>query len=236
MISLLMLGSIVNYLTRSSLAVAAPTLKETLHLTEQDYAWILNTFQIALLFQPLCGFVMDAIGLKLAFGIFAVAWSLISMAHGFAHSWRALAALRGGLGLVEGSANPAGMKATAEWFPAQERGFAGGLFNIGASVGSMLAPPLVGFAILKYNWQAAFVITGALGLGWSVLWWLFYHPPAKHPRLSDEERGHIAAGQEKHLAGDGARPSIFSILRQRNFWGIALPRFLADPTWSTLTF
>ena len=35
------------------------------------------------------------------------------------------------------------MKATAEWFPAKERGLAGGVFNIGASVGSMLAPPLV---------------------------------------------------------------------------------------------
>jgi ACS family hexuronate transporter-like MFS transporter len=236
MISLLMLGSIVNYLTRSTLAVAAPTLQDTLHITEQEYSWILNTFQSALLFQPLCGYVMDAIGLKLAFGIFALAWSLISMAHGFAGSWRALAALRGALGLVEGSANPAGMKATAEWFPAKERGFAGGLFNIGASVGSMLAPPLVGFAILKFNWQAAFVITGALGLGWSALWWMFYQSPAKHPQLSDEERAHIAAGQETHLAGDGARPSILWILGQRNFWGIALPRFLADPTWSTLTF
>jgi ACS family hexuronate transporter-like MFS transporter len=26
------------------------------------------------------------------------------------------------------------------------------------------------------------------------------------------------------------------ILRQRNFWGIAVPRFLADPTWGTLSF
>ena len=69
------------------------------------------------------------------------------MAHGFAHNWQMLAGLRGLLGLAEGSANPGGMKATAEWFPAKERGFAGGMFNIGASFGSMLAPPLVGFAI-----------------------------------------------------------------------------------------
>ena len=54
------------------------------------------------------------------------------------------------------------MKATAEWFPARERGLAGGVFNIGASVGSMVAAPLVVWAILRYNWQAAFVITGSL--------------------------------------------------------------------------
>jgi MFS transporter, ACS family, hexuronate transporter len=29
---------------------------------------------------------------------------------------------------------------------------------------------------------------------------------------------------------------VWSILSRRNFWGIALPRFLADPTWGTLSF
>jgi len=234
--SILMLGSIVNYLTRSTLSNAAPTILPALHITTEQYAWILNFFQFTIMLQPLAGFVLDTLGLKVGFAIFAFAWSAISMAHGLASSWQAFAWLRGFLGLAEGSSNPAGMKATAEWFPAKERGFAGGLFNIGASVGSMLAPPLVGFAILYYNWQSAFVITGAVGLVWATLWLWFYHAPAKHPRLSDEERAYIAAGQEKHLQGDGTRPSAWKIMRQRNFWGIALPRFLADPTWSTLTF
>jgi ACS family hexuronate transporter-like MFS transporter len=128
------------------------------------------------------------------------------------------------------------MKATAEWFPAKERGLAGGVFNIGASVGSMLAPPLVAWAILVYNWQTAFVITGVIGLAWVSLWLAFYNSPEKHSALSDRERDYIAAGQEKHLQGDGTRPSVLKILGQRNFWGIALPRFLADPTWGTLTF
>jgi ACS family hexuronate transporter-like MFS transporter len=102
-------------------------------------------------------------------------------------------------------------------------------------VGSMLAPPLVAWAILVYNWQAAFVITGALGLVWVALWLLFYESPSKHRALSAEERHYIESGQEAHLQADGTRPSIGAILRQRNFWGIALPRFLADPTWGTLT-
>jgi len=236
MISLLMLGSIINFLTRSTLAVAAPTLKDTLHITEQEYSWVLTAFQLTLMLQPICGYVLDVLGLKIGFAIFAAAWSLITMAHGLAHSWRAFAWLRGALGLAEGCANPAGMKATAEWFPAKERGFAGGLFNIGASVGSMLAPPLVGFAIIYYNWQTAFVFVGAIGFVWVALWLRFYNSPAKHPALSDGERELIASGHEKHLGSYGTRPSIAKILAQRNFWGIALPRFLADPTWSTLTF
>ncbi len=236
MMALLMIGSIINYLTRSTLGVAAPTILQDLHITTQQYSWIVGTFQGAIMLQPICGYVLDVVGLKAGFAMFAIAWSLVSMAHGLAHSWPAFAVLRGLLGFSEGCANPAGMKATAEWFPAKERGLAGGLFNIGASLGSMLAPPLVVWAILAYNWQAAFVMTGLIGLAWVALWLTFYHSPDRHPTLSAAERDYIVSGQEQHLRGDGTRPSIGRILRQRNFWGIALPRFLADPTWGTLTF
>jgi len=174
------------------------------------------------------------IGLKRGFATFAIAWSFISMAHAFARTWPVFAGLRGLLGLAEGSANPAGMKATAEWFPAAERGLAGGVYNIGASVGSMLAPPLVAWAIINYNWQSAFVITGALGFVWVAAWLFLYHSPKDHPKLSDQEREYIFSGQEQYLS-DARRPSLLEITAKRNFWGIALPRFLADPTWGTLT-
>ena len=173
MISLIMLGSVMNYLTRSTLAVAAPTVLHELRISEREYSWIVGAFQGAIMTQPVCGYVLDVLGLKIGFAIFAVTWSLVNMTHALANSWQTLAWLRGLLGFSEGSANPAGMKATAEWFPAQERGLAGGVYNIGASVGSMVAPPLVAWAILAYNWRAAFVITGSLGLIWAVLWLLF---------------------------------------------------------------
>ena len=236
MIGLLMLGSILNYLTRSTLAVAAPTLLSDLHITAKQYSWIVGTFQGAIMLQPAAGYALDSVGLRTGMALFVVAWSLISMAHALARSWPVFAGLRGLLGLAEGSSNPAGVKAIAEWFPAKERGLAGGVFNIGASVGSMLAPPLVVWAILTWSWQFAFVITGGLGLVWVVLWLAFYRPLAEHPALAEREREHIVAGQERFLQDDGARPSVLAIARRRNFWGIAIPRFLADPTWGTLTF
>jgi ACS family hexuronate transporter-like MFS transporter len=128
------------------------------------------------------------------------------------------------------------MKATSEWFPAKERGLAGGFFNVGASVGSMLAPPLVVWAILHYGWRSAFVITGMLGLVWAAFWYWLYEPPDRHPRLEESERAYIKAGQEEHLRHAEGKPSVGRIARARNFWGIAIPRFLADPTWGTLTF
>ena len=94
------------------------------------------------------------------------------------------------------------MKATSEWFPAHERGLAGGVFNIGASVGSMLAPPLVAWAILAHSWQSAFVLTGALGLVWVALWLWLYQSPATHPqsvpsrtRLHPRRAGAAPAGR-----------------------------------------
>src|SRR5512133_11237 len=87
MISLLMLGAIINYLTRSTLAVAAPTVLKDLAITTKQYSWILGAFQGAIMLQPLCGYVLDVVGLKFGFALFALAWSLISMAHGLAHNW-----------------------------------------------------------------------------------------------------------------------------------------------------
>jgi MFS transporter, ACS family, hexuronate transporter len=235
MMGLLMVGSIINYLTRSTLAVAAPSVLKDLDISTQQYSWVLSGFQLAIMLQPLCGYVMDTVGLKLGFAIFAIAWSFISMAHGFAANWQTLFGLRALLGFAEGSANPAGMKATSEWFPATERGLAGGFFNMGASLGSMLAAPLVAWAILTHSWQFAFVLTGLIGLIWVALWLVFYQSPSRHTALSPRERDYILSGQETHLAGAG-RPSVATILGERNFWGIAIPRFLADPTWGTLTF
>jgi ACS family hexuronate transporter-like MFS transporter len=236
-IGLVMLGAIVNYLTRSTMGVAAPTILKDLGISVKEYSWITSAFQLGIMLQPACGYVLDTLGLRTGFAMFAVAWSLIAMAHGLVGNWQGFAVLRGFLGLAEGSAQPAGMKTVATWFPARERGFAGGVFNIGASIGSVLAPPLVVWAVLTWNWRAAFVLTGVMGLIWVALWLAFYRSPDQHPALTDEERARIAAGQEAHLtAGAGQRPSIVSILRQGRFWGIALPRFLADPTWGTLSF
>lgn len=235
-IGLVMLGAIVNYLTRSTMGVAAPTVLKDLDISVKEYSWITSAFQIGIMMQPVCGYVLDTLGLRTGFAVFAAAWSLVAMAHGLANNWQAFAVLRGFLGLAEGSAQPAGMKTVATWFPAKERGFAGGVFNIGSSIGSMLAPPLVVWAVLTWNWRAAFVLTGVLGLFWVALWLFFYRSPDQHPSMTDEERARIAAGQEAHLTDAGTKPSVISILKQRKFWGIALPRFLADPTWGTLSF
>ncbi|WP_323908012.1 MFS transporter [Aeromonas veronii] len=241
-IALVCLGTIVNYLSRSSLSVAAPQVMSELNFTEKEYSWIVSAFQICYtIAQPIAGYIIDMIGLKVGFFIFAVAWSLFNMAHAFAGGWISLAVLRGGMGLTEAAAIPAGMKASAEWFPAKERGIASGLFNAGTSVGAMLAPPLVVWAMLTFEssglgTEMAFIITGGVGILFAITWFLVYRSPRKHKWISQNELTYIEEGQEKHLTANEGKPEIKEIIKQRNFWGLAIARFLADPAWGTLSF
>ena len=235
-IALIMVGAMVNFLSRQTLSVAAPTVIENLHITTQQYGYVTSAFQFCIMLQPVVGYIIDLLGVKTGFALFAFLWSVICMAHGLATNWQMLAAFRGALGFAEGAFSPGGLKVVSEWFPAKERGLAGGLYNIGPSLGSMLAPPLVVWAILNYSWQASFVIVGLISLVWVALWLIFYRPVLQHPGLSEEERNHILSGQESFLQAEDKKPSIPSILKRRNFWGIALPRLLTDPTWFMLSF
>ena len=234
-IALVTLGTILNYLARSTLSVAAPTLKEAFAMTTEDYSWVVLAFQASYtVMQSVAGGVLDALGTRLGFFLFAVGWALANMAHALATGTISLAAFRALLGATEAAAIPAGTKTVAEWFPARERPLATSLFQMGTSVGNMIAPPLVAFCILAWNWQSAFIVTGALSLVWAMLWWFSYRAPQDHPRLSAAERAEIAAGQTARVGG---RPiTRAAILQRRGFWAIALPRFLAEPAWQTFNF
>jgi ACS family hexuronate transporter-like MFS transporter len=227
---------VLNYLARAVLGVAAPVILAEQSISSEQYSWITSAFQAGVMFQPLAGYLLDGAGLRIGFGLCLAIWSLITMGHVLASGWLSFAVLRLPLGLAEGSAQPAGQKLVAEWFPARERGAAGGIYNIGASFGAVLAPPLVAWAVMTQSWRLAFVIVGVVGLVWSVGWFLWYRPPADHRSLGEAERAYIQQGQEGRLAPSGARVRILGLLKRRDVWGIALPRMLADPVWGMLSF
>ncbi|MCY1670989.1 MFS transporter [Novosphingobium sp. SL115] len=234
-IGLVTLGTILNYLARSTLSVAAPTLKTEFALTTEQYSWVVLAFQASYtVMQTVAGSVLDTLGTRLGFFVFALGWALSNMAHAFATGWMSLAAFRAMLGATEAAAIPAGTKTVAIWFPPRERPLATSLFQMGTSVGNMIAPPLVAFCILAWNWQAAFIVTGALSIAWAILWWFGYRDPGQHPRLSDAERALIEAGFADETSAKPATKA--DVLRSRSFWAIAVPRFLAEPAWQTFNF
>ena len=239
MILLVCAITIINYLDRTALGVAAPTILETTGITKEQYSWIVSAFQLAYTIgQPIMGFFIDTIGLRLGFAICAVIWGLATMGHALTGTWQGLAFMRGVMGFSEASAIPAGIKTASIWFPAKERGIASGVFNMGTSFGAMLAPPLIAWCILFQGWGFAFVVSGSLALIAALAWFIFYRDPKDSKRLSAEEREYIEAGQEKYLDSDNKQEKAFlkTILTQRNFWGIGIARFLADPAWGTINF
>ncbi len=235
LIALVTLGTILNYLARSTLSVAAPQLKTEFGMSTEDYSWVVLAFQASYtVMQTVAGSVLDLLGTRLGFFLFAVGWALANMAHALATGWPSLALFRALLGASEAAAIPAGAKTVSEWFPPRERSLATSVFQMGTSVGNMIAPPLVAFCILAWNWQAAFIVTGGLSLVWAFLWYWGYRSPADHPALSEDERAAIIETRGEDVT---AKPATRGdLLRSRSFWGIAVPKFLAEPAWQTFNF
>lgn len=237
MLALFLLGVTVNYITRNSLGILAPELKTSLGMTTEQYSWIVGAFQIAYtVFQPLCGWLIDVIGLKLGFLICAGIWALMCMLHAGAGSWMQLAILRFFMGGAEAAATPANAKTIGEWFPKKERPIAAGWAGVGFSIGAMLAPPIIVIAHASFGWQGAFMFSGVLAMLWVILWWLFYHNPDKHPNLSSSELQYIKQDNEPAPVKLPFFKALATVSKNKRFYGIALPAFMAEPAWVVLSF
>ncbi|MCW2239040.1 MFS transporter [Azospirillum canadense] len=233
-LALVMLGTIVNYIDRNTLGILAPTLKEQLHFTTEEYSFVVSAFQLCYsLMQPVAGYITDLIGLKLGYFMFAFLWGTAAALHALAGGWQSMAFFRGLLGVSEAAAMPSGVKTSTLWFPAKERSIATGWFNTGSSVGAMVAPPLVIWLSVSYSWQIAFVVTGLMGVAMSLIWVSLYRNPENHPRLTKDEHAYILDGQQQTQL---AKPSVKKVLGKRRFWAIAAARFLTEPAWQTFSF
>ncbi|EBC0976964.1 MFS transporter [Salmonella enterica] len=237
MLILFLLGVTVNYITRNSLGILAPELKSSLGITTEQYSWIVGAFQLAYtLFQPLCGWLIDVIGLKLGFMICAGLWALACLLHAGAGSWLQLAILRFFMGGAEAAATPANAKTIGEWFPKSERPIASGWAGVGFSIGAMLAPPIIYVAHASFGWQGAFMFTGVLAMLWVVLWWIFYNTPDNHPNLSQSELDYIHQDKEAPAIKLPFLAALKTVARNKRFYRIAIPAFMAEPAWAVLSF
>jgi ACS family hexuronate transporter-like MFS transporter len=234
-IAVLLMGvTVVNYLDRTCLSVAAPTLRRELAIDEVGFSHILAAFQISyLVMQPISGRIIDRLNLKAGLGLSIVWWSFAQMLTAVSGGWRGFAVFRALLGIGEAGNFPSAAKAVSQWFRPSERTVATGILNVGAGVGALIAPPFVVHLILTYNWQAAFVVTGAIGLVWVALWALVYRSPEKHPWMSATELAYIKGGSEEIAVPEEPQDKgVWRIvLGQKNFWALALARFLSEPAW-----
>jgi ACS family hexuronate transporter-like MFS transporter len=215
MIALVFLATVINYLDRQTLSVAAPVLREQFHMSNQDYSRVVFAFLLAYtISNGISGSVLDRLGTRLGYAICIAVWSVAAMMHALATGPLFLAASRFLLGIGEAGNWPAGVKVVAEWFPERERALASGIFNSGSSVGAILAPPLVAWIILHSGWRAAFLLVGLSGIAWLLVWWPVYRVPE-------------AAKDELQ----GPQVSPLRLFRTRFVWTFMLSKIFLDPVW-----
>jgi ACS family hexuronate transporter-like MFS transporter len=255
--ALLFFATTVNYLDRQVLSLLKPTLEETFHWSNTDYADIAAMFQfvyaISLLFA---GRIVDKLGTKKGYAWAIIIWSVGAIIHAFAIpmgekiafflGWFGVVSVpvsilgfmfsRAVLGIGESGNFPAAIKATAEYFPKKERSFATGIFNSGSNVGAILAPLTVPWIAANWGWESAFLIIGAIGFLWLAFWLFCYERPEQQKRLSKAELGYIYSDQEDHTAknvagGDVKKISWFHLLTYRQTWAFTFGKFMTDGVW-----
>ncbi len=226
--ALLFFATTINYIDRQILGILKPTLEGEFGWSETDYADIVFAFQAAYAIGLLgVGRLIDRIGVRKGYAIAVIVWSVAAMAHAAARGISGFIIARFALGVGEAGNFPAAIKAVAEWFPKKERALATGIFNSGSNVGAIITPLMVPAIVLAWGWQAAFLITGALGFIWLALWLSVYRPPEDSKRLSKGELDYIRSDPEESLTPIPWR----RLLRYRQTWAFAVAKFLTDPIW-----
>src|SRR6266571_6883840 len=173
--ALLLFGTTKNYMDRQVIGLLKPTLQHELGWSEVDYGHLVSVFQGAYAIGMLIvGRLIDSLGTRIGYALAVAAWSLASMAHGAINSFSAFLGARFALGFGESAVFPASLKATAEWFPKQERALATGIFNAGTNLGAAITPFIVSVVVARWGWRSAFLVIGGLGYVWLAFWLLIY--------------------------------------------------------------
>jgi MFS transporter, ACS family, hexuronate transporter len=213
-------ATVINYLDRQTLSVMAPVLLEEFHISAISYSHIIFAFMLAYtLMNGVSGRVLDRLGTKVGYGLTIAWWSAAEILHALTAGALSLGLFRFFLGVGEAGNYPAGVKLIAEWFPAEERSLASGIFNSGASIGAIVAPPLLAWIALSAGWRTAFVAVGLLGFVWLAAWVLLYREPGFTADASETER-----------------LSLKALLHSRFLWQFTLSKVFSDPVWYFYTF
>lgn len=196
----------LNYLDRSLLSAAAPSIMAEFHLSNAQYGLIGSYFSIVYaLTAPFAGWFLDAVGLTAGAGTAVGVWSLAAAATAIpSGTLTPLVGLRMLLGVAEAAGIPSTGKTFATYLPNDEMAVGTASNSIGVSVGAILAPILMAAIAPIWGWRAGFLAGGVLGLVWVPLWlWTIRVAPV---RRAVTEEG----------------TSAVDLLRDRRLWGISL--------------
>ena len=225
LLALLFTAMLISYAHRSALSVAvgarSSSMSADLHLSEASIGLLLSGFFWIYSFMQLpAGWLVDRFGVKRAYSVGFVFWTLTSALTGFVNSFGTLLGMRIALGAGQAISFPASSRAVANWFPHRERGTVTGIYLTGVRLGTALISLVGAFFLARYSWKTFFVVIGLAPLIWLLPWWIF---------LNRWETNTSA-----RATVDGKPISFWSslgLLRRRTVFGIFLGFFAYDYAW-----
>jgi MFS transporter, ACS family, glucarate transporter len=199
--------AIVTYLDRVCISVATPFIMQDLGLTLVQMSTVFGAFTLAYsLFEVPSGWLGDVIGPRRVLTRIVLWWSAFTMLTGAAQGLRSLVAIRFLFGAGEAGAFPNAVRSFSQWFPARERGMANGVLFLGSRLGGAITAPIALLLIQQWGWRISFVIFGAFGIVWAIVWYRSYRDrPSEHPDVDREELAWIE--QDRPATPDSQRPT-----------------------------
>jgi len=224
-LTLLMIGGIVNYLDRGTLAVANPLIRADLGLTLGQMGVLLSAFSWSYaLCQLPAGGLVDRIGPRKLLGIGLILWSLAQAAGGFVSTfgWFVLARIL--LGIGEAPQFPSAARVVSDWYPLRLRGKPTGIFNSASPLGTALAPLLLSVLVASFHWRVAFIVTGAAGLVVAAIWIAVYRNPVKE-KLTREERAYLESDADNTPRPKQTFAQWRALFKHKTTWGMLIGYF-----------
>jgi MFS family permease len=171
-LALLAVGTMINYLDRTVLGIAAPTLTKELGLSAAVMGIVFSAFSRTYAAAQIPGGVfLDRFGARLTYFASVGLWSLFTLFHGFATGLYSLLFCRFGLGVSEAPCFPTNSRVVSTWFPQSERARATGVYTVGEYLGLACFSPLLFWLLGSFGWRSLFFVTGIAGVVFAVVWW-----------------------------------------------------------------
>ena len=224
-VALLLLGCTLNYVDRSTLAVANPLIRHDLGLSIADMGLLLSAFLWAYAaFQLPAGALVDRIGPRKLLGLGIFVWSLAQALGGLVGNFWQFVIVRVFLGMGESPQFSGLVRVVRDWFNVRERGLPTGIALAGSKLGPAIAPPVLTVLMLAFGWRWMFVLMGGVGIGVAILWYAVYREP-REVALTEDEKSGLADGEAKQAAERVTWAHWKQLFAYRATWGMVLGFF-----------
>lgn len=228
MAGLLFLATVLNYMDRQTLSMAAPLIQRELALDNARFGLLASAFFFTYgAMMGVTGWIMDRVSIRWGYGATVLVWSLAGTLTGAAANFAQLFSCRMLLGVGEAANWPAALRVVSRIVPPEKRSLFNGFFNSGASVGAVITPPLMVFLSIRSGWRFAFVVIGLLGIVWVAAWllvtrWL----PAIDERSESADAARTATAESTYTLTTWSE-----ILSSGRFWGLIVSAIFYNPCY-----